>query len=666
MYLDNLIAKDTVNTVPPQTLLAFADHGSTDKTLLDQREDPQVLLDMLAEVGVDLDQITHQLQVDGVEAFADAFENLLDQVDAKRNVLRTGIIRQQETVLSIYAEAVHNAIEDLDDRFINMRLWEKDGSIWKGGNAVINAIRNRLGWLDVAQTTDRQRLKELQQAAGQWSHVVVLGMGGSSLAPEVLSRTFGIQEGFPQVHVLDSTNPDSIRALETSLDIPKTIFIVASKSGTTLETQAFFNYFYERTGHNGQQFIAITDLGTPLAELATEHHFYDTFVNPADIGGRYSALSYFGLVPAALQGLDLDALWASAENMMMACGPKVMGIDHPGIWLAAILGVLAHEGRDKVSVLTSPSIASMGNWIEQLLAESTGKSERGIVPVVGATIGNPHDYVTDRLFIYLRVEGDDNEAIDQGLNALQQASQPSLVLHLPDLYALGGEFFRWEYATAVAGSIIEINPFDEPNVAESKANTARLLEHFQEGQPLTDQPPAISEGGVSFYAAEKTLELLSELVIQQDYQGCSDLVGMVAAQINSTRAGDYFALLAYVPSNMTIVKRLKEVQRRLRHTTHRAVTVGYGPRYLHSTGQLHKGGANNGVFMIVTCEASDDLDIPNMPYSFGTLHAAQALGDFQSLQTHRRRVFRLHQQDKPTEALDKILAAIDVVDARRR
>jgi transaldolase / glucose-6-phosphate isomerase len=598
LYVDNLIARDTVNTVPPETLRAFADHGAADKDLMDDPGDPQTILDMLAEVGVDLDQITHQLQADGVEAFADAFESLLEQVDAKRNVLRTGIIRHQDVILSIYAEAVQDAIKQLDDHFVNMRLWEKDGSIWKGGNTVINATRQRLGWLDVE--LDRQRLRDLQATAKQWSHVVLLGMGGSSLAPEVLSQTFGPQDGFPALLVLDNTHPASIQAVEKAIDLDTTLFIVASKSGTTIETRAFCEYFYALTGHKGQQFISITDPNTPLVALAEARGFHSIFLNPPDIGGRYSALSYFGMVPAALMGLDLDALWASTENMMMACGPKVAGNDHPGIWLGAILGVLAHEGRDKVSLFASPSIASFGNWIEQLLAESTGKSGRGLIPVVGATIGLPHDYVTDRLFIYLRVEGDDNEEIDQGLSALQQASQPCVILHLPDTYALGGEFFRWAYATAVAGSLLDINPFDEPNVAESKANTARLLEHFTTHSHLPDLEPAVQENGVGLYADKKTVQLLRELSAQQAYDGQTNLIGLMAAQINSTRAGDYFALLAYLPPQPEINDILEDIRRRLRHTTHRAVTIGCGPRYLHSTGQLHKGGPNNGVFIILT------------------------------------------------------------------
>lgn len=666
MYVDRLIAKDTVNTVPPQTLVAFADHGSSEPMSLNTLDEAEQTLDMLAEVGIDLDQIMHQLQVDGVEAFIESFENLLDQVDAKRHVLRTGIIRRQEVVLGIYADGVQQAIEDMDHAFVNTRMWEKDGSVWRGNNLVITAIRNRLGWLDVDSTIDHDRLKSLQTSAKQWSHVVVLGMGGSSLAPEVFSQTYGPIEGFPVLHVLDSTNPASVKAIDTAIDLNTTLFIVSSKSGTTVETRAFFEYFYERTGGRGEQFIAITDPETPLAGLAHERNFRDTFINPADIGGRYSALSYFGLVPAALMGLDLDRLWANAEQMMMACGARVAGVDHPGIWLGAIMGELARQGRDKVSILTSPSVAGFGSWAEQLLAESTGKNGYGLVPVVGATIGNPHDYVSDRLFVYLRVDGDDNEDIDQGLKALQQASQPCVTLRLPDKYALGGEFFRWEFATAIAGHLMEINPFDEPNVTESKENTARLLAEYEANGSLPTPTPALTEQNVSLFANEKTLRLLSELSLQHQYDS-GDVVGLLAAQINSTSAGDYFSLLAYVPSQPEINDTLELIRRRLRHTTHRAVTLGYGPRYLHSTGQLHKGGAENGVYFLITCECpdNDDLDIPNMPFSFGTLHTAQALGDMQALQEHRRRVVRLHIHGDVTAGLHKLLVAIDAVDERR-
>lgn len=665
MYVDNLIAKDTVNTLPPPTLMAFANHGHTDQLMSDRMDEGEEILDMLAEVGLDMDHITRQLQVDGVEAFAMAFENLLAQVDAKRNVLRTGIIRQQELVLSIHADDVREAIDELDKRFINTRIWEKDGTVWKAQNPIIQQIRDRLGWLEISETVDRQRLKDLQQQAGQWQHVVLLGMGGSSMAAKIFARTFEPASGFPRMQVLDSTHPAVVHAVEAAIDLEKTLFIVASKSGTTVETLAFFNYFFERTGHNGQQFIAITDPDSPLAELARQHNFYDLFLNPPDMIGTYSARSYFGLVPAALLGIDLDRLWASAENMMLACGPKVTAVDHPGIWLGAIIGVLAGEGRDKVSIFTSPSIAGFEHWIEHLLAESTGKEERGVVPVVGATVGNPHDYVTDRLFIYLRVEGDDNETLDQRLSALQQASQPAVTLKLADPYALGGEFFRWEYAAALAGHLLRINPFDAPKAAGSKQVALQLLEQYQQGTPPPEPQPALTEGNVSLYADERTLRMLSELSIEQEYSS-TDLTGLLAAQINSTRAGDYFALLNYLPRQPELQETLQHIRRRLRHTTRRAVTINHGPRYTHTTGQLHKGGPNKGIFFIITGETEPDIAIPGLPYTFGTLHLTQAISDLEQLQQHRRRALRLHIQGDVIRGLQKVLDAINVVNERRQ
>lgn len=664
IYVDNLIGKDTVNTLPPATLTAFKDHGSVGETLIDGIDQAEELLDMLAEVGIDLDQITAQLQLDGVDAFIDSFENLLNQVDAKRNVLRAGIIKQQELILGIYRDAVQHAITDMDRNFIPTRIWEHDGSVWKNHNLIINSIKERLGWLDVAQTIDRERLKALQGQAQTWKHVVLLGMGGSSLAPKVFNWSFDVQAGYPLLQVLDTTDPAQILNVEQTLDLSRTLFIVSSKSGDTIETLSLFKYFFEKTAHNGAQFMAITDKNSSLDRLAQQHHFRDIFINPSDIGGRYSALSYFGLVPAALLGLNLDSIWASAERMMLACGSKIKGIDQPAVWLGASMAVLAKQGRDKVSVFCSPSITSFADWTEQLIAESTGKEGRGIVPVAGATVGNPHDYVTDRLFVYLRVEGDDNEELDQRRMALQQSGQSIIILKLDDKYALGGEFFRWEFATAIAGHLLNINPFDEPNVAESKTNTRRLLDYYVQHGELPPTEVAFSEQDVMLYADEKTLHLLSELSLQHHYSG-SDLTGMVAAQINSTIAGDYFALLAYLPHTPAVDESLAQIRRRLRHVTKRAVTVGYGPGYLHSTGQMHKGGQNNGVFIQITYQDTVDLPIPGEPYSFSILKAAQAAGDLEALINKGRRVLRLHIGGDVLAGLNKILTAIDAVEERR-
>jgi transaldolase/glucose-6-phosphate isomerase len=668
MYIDNLIGKDTVNTVPPQTLKAFKDHGTVAETLIQDIDDADRILDMLAEVSVDLDEVTSQLQVDAVDLFVEAFQNLLDQVDAKRNVLQTGVMQNQNLALSIYGDDVEAAIKQLNGEHTNARIWGKDGSLWKDHGPTIAKIENRLGWLDVLTTMDRARLQGLQDSVrkGEFDHVVLLGMGGSSLAPEVLYQTFGKQPDFPQFLMLDSTDPVAISNIDAAINPQRTLFLVSSKSGGTIETLSFYKHYYELTGENGAQFIAITDPGSELEALGKAKNFRDIFLNPEDIGGRYSALSYFGMVPAALMGIDLNKLWAEAERMVKASGPKIPGNSHPGISLGAIIGTLAKQGRDKVSIFASSSIASYGSWAEQLIAESTGKEGVGVLPVVGGTVGNPHDYASDRLFIYLRVEGDpDNEEMDGRIRALREAGHPRVTLYLPDRYALAGEFFRWEYATAVVGKLLGINPFDEPNVTESKQNTSRLLDYYREHAhlPLTDA--AFQNDGVSLYADEQMLRLLSELGVQHSYSA-NDLISLLAAQINSTRAGDYFAVLAYLPMTPEINAALEEIRRRLRHTTRRAVTVGYGPRYLHSTGQLHKGGPNNGIFFQITCDDPRDVAIPDAPYSFSILKAAQAAGDLEALRGKERRTLRLHISGDVVQGLQTILSAVEEAGKRRQ
>lgn len=666
IYLDNLIGRDTVNTVPPATLQAFKDHGTVAAVLENDVLDAEQTMDMLAEVGVDMEQITHQLQIDGVEAFADSFRSLLDQVDAKRNILATGVIKRQRITIGAYQKAVDDAIRDMDARHVNTRIWEHDGTVWKDHPAIAAKIRDRLGWLDVFSTIDMNRLRTLQASAknGQFTHVVLLGMGGSSLAPEVLSQTLGAQDGYPCLLMLDSTDPTYIRHLEDQIDLARSVFLVASKSGSTIETASFFKYFYERTGQNGQQFIAITDGGTALEAEARAKNFRDIFVNPSDIGGRYSALSYFGLVPAALAGLNIEGLWQSAEQMAKACGRKIAGKDHPGVTLGVVMGVLGKDGRDKVSIVTSPSISTFGNWVEQLVAESTGKEGKGLLPVVGATIGMPHDYATDRLFIALRVDGDDNANLDEGIRTLQQAAHPVVTIELPDKLALAGEFLRWEFATVVAGQLLGINPFDEPNVTESKQNTARLLEHYKAHGTLPSHTPVAQQNGTSLYADSGLAAVLRNTAAQQHLE--PNLVGLLATLINNTHAGDYFALLAYLPLFSDIDTALNETRRRIRHVTRRATTIGYGPRFLHSTGQLHKGGPNNGVFIQITTDDATDVAIPGEPYTFGILKAAQAAGDLEALNAKQRRAVRLHSSGDWLDGLNLLREAIDLAGQRRQ
>lgn len=667
MYLDGLIGKDTVNTVPPDALKAFKDHGTAAATLEQGLDEAEQVMRGLEEVGVNLEQITDQLQTDGVESFSESFRSLMEQVDAKREALKSGLTNQQNIVLGTYEPAVQDAIKVLDALKASERLWEHDGSLWSDNAGVISKVNDRLGWLETHKTIDLDRLKKLQAATknGEFQYVVLLGMGGSSLAPEVLSKTFGPQPGFPTLLMLDTTDPTYIRRIENSVDLAKTLFITASKSGGTIETASFDNYFYERTGQKGSQFIAITDSGSNLEALARQRGYREIFVNPSDIGGRYSALSYFGMVPAALLGLDLDAFWSSADAMMKASGPKIAVQDNPGLMLGAIMGALALEGRDKLTIITSPSISAFGSWVEQLVAESTGKDGKGIVPVVGATVGKPHDYSSDRLFVYLKLEGDNNEETDAGIRTLREAGHPRITLRLHDKYALGGEFFRWEFATAVAGKVLGINPFDELNVTESKNNTGRLLEHYKEHGSLPATEPLLTEAGVSLYVDDKMAGTMRDLSKQHNFDA-NTLAGLLAVPLTATEAGDYIALLAYLPPLPEIDTKLEEIRRRLRHATRRAVTLGYGPRFLHSTGQLHKGGANNGVFIQITTDAAEDLAIPGAPYTFGTLKTAQAAGDLEALLPKGRRAVRLHIHGDIVAGLNKLLEAVELVAERKQ
>lgn len=672
MYVDNLIGRDTVNTLPPKTLAAFIDHGTVQADAIlrdaDGYLEPQEVMDRLSEVGISIGQITQQLQADGVDAFIDSFETLLEQVAAKRIMLRSGIQDRQKLALGIYADAVSQTLRLFDKNLVNGRLWSKDGSLWKNSGPIIAQIQQRLGWLDVRETIDIERLKRLQadvRAAG-FTQVVLLGMGGSSLAPDVMYKTFGQQPGYPPLIMLDSTDPTHVRDVENAIDLPKTLFIVSSKSGNTVETLAFFRYFWQQSGGNGQQFIAITDPNTPLQELAQTHAFRDVYLNPADIGGRYSALSYFGMVAAAVIGLDLDRAWASATMMMEACGETIPSDLHPGLTMGAVIGAIGKEGRDKVCILTTQAVQYFGEWVEQLMAESLGKQNKGLIPVVGATPGKPHDYATDRQFIYLRVDNDtDMPEMDASVKALREVGHPRLTTRLQDAYAIFGEFFRWEYAIAVAGQLLDVNPFDEPNVTEAKDATRQLLNQYMQHGELPRPEPFMSGERTYLYANEGTLAPLRELCRSHGYNPESR-TELLAAQLAGTHAGDYFAILAYLPPNAETDEKLRLIQRRLRHVTRRAVTVGYGPRYLHSTGQLHKGGPDKGVFFILTRKITDDINIPGAAYSFGTLFEAQALGDVQALENHNRRVMRIHIEGDVQAGIDKLLAAISFLEERRR
>ena len=623
MYVDTLLGNHTVNTLPPATLMAFEDHGQTDReTVLDDARETEERLEKLAEVGIDLEDVTQRLQDAGVAAFAADFERLIRQVDAKRRSLSMGI----------HASVVTKATRQLSDVNFNERLAQRDGSIWKEDEAIRAKIEQRLGWLDVREAIDYERLQAAQDETGrddQIAHVVLLGMGGSSLAPEVLYRTFGRRDGFPEFHMLDSTNPDQIRDLAENLDIQRALFIVASKSGGTLETLSFFQYFYGLSSENGSQFIAITDEGSQLEALAHSNGFRDVYLNPSDIGGRYSALSYFGLVPAALLGYDLKALRTAVERAFLANGTGIPEIEHPAVGLGSAIAALAKEGRDKLTIITSEGLGSFGNWVEQLVAESLGKEGCGVLPVLSSGISVPSGYGDDRFFVTLRlVDAPGNDELEQGIAALRAAGHPCLTETIHKLEDLTGEFLRWEYATAVAGQLLGINPFDEPNVAESKANTSELLDIFLSQGAIPGFPPQFEDGGLQLWAVGG--------------ETGDHLIDVVVRQLDSSQARDYFSILAYLPMSDSVENQLGRICRRLREITQRAVTVGFGPRYLHSTGQLHKGGPNQGIFLFLTTDSGAEIEIPGQEFGFATLHQAQYVGDMRSLHANGRRGLRLH------------------------
>ncbi|HEX8457934.1 MAG TPA: bifunctional transaldolase/phosoglucose isomerase [Pyrinomonadaceae bacterium] len=639
LYVDNLIGAETVNTVPPATYTAIRDHGTPKLTLEEGVDESRQLFDDLRAVGIDIKAVTEKLQKDGLSSFVTSFDTLAESIESKRDAILSGINERLTATLGKYSEAVAGAIKEADKGDVMRRIWRKDAALWKSEEAHQKIIKNALGWLtvpdmmigvedDLVQFADRIR------NVREFKHTMVCGMGGSSLCPEVLRQTFGKQEGYPELLVLDSTDPDAFSDIADQIDITKCLFIISSKSGTTTEPLVFYKYWYDQVGKRkenpGECFVAVTDPGTLMEQMATEDKFKRIFLNPADIGGRYSALSYFGMVPAALMGLDVKKLLDRAERVVHACASVVPAAENPGARLGAIMGECANAGRDKLTISTDPRIASFGLWVEQLLAESTGKDGKGIVPVAGETLGSPSVYGDDRLFVHISVEKIDSET-EAKLKALEAAGHPVVYRTLTDLYDLGEEFFLWEIATAFAGWRLGINPFDQPNVQESKDATKELLETFTREGKLPEQEVLATDGVLTIYADEQTRKELA-----------GDSVGAaIKAHLARAGAGDYIALLDYFEETPEYERIVQAIRSHLRDTTHCATTTGYGPRFLHSTGQLHKGGSAAGVFLQLTAPDIKDLPIPGQPYTFSTLKQAQALGDFRSLSSRGRRAIRV-------------------------
>ncbi|MBC8029811.1 MAG: bifunctional transaldolase/phosoglucose isomerase [Pyrinomonadaceae bacterium] len=564
--------------------------------------------------------------------------------------------------LGNYDDAVNKTLLEAEQADVVRRIWKKDASLWKTEAVHQKIITNSMGWLTVPAemlevADELRKFAEAVRDAAQFEHVMVCGMGGSSLCPEVLRQTFSRQDGFPELLVLDSTDPDAISNLAAEIDLERCLFVIASKSGTTTEPLAFHRYWYhevaQRSATPGQSFIAITDPGSQMADTARAEGFRQIFLNQSDIGGRYSALSYFGMTPAALMGLDVKRLLKSAASMANACGETMPMHENPGARLGVIMAECARAGRDKLAIVADDKLSAVGLWVEQLIAESTGKEGNGIVPIVGEPLGPVSEYGDDRLFVSLAVGTLDDRTKSQ-LKALEDAGHPVVYRTLRDLYELCAEFFLWEFATAFAAWRMGINPFDQPNVQESKDATKALLDVFNREGKLPEQSAIASDGTLTVYADDQIGAGVSA-------SASGSVPAIVRQHLARTKPGDYVAVLAYLEETPEIDAAIQAIRHSLREATRCATTTGYGPRFLHSTGQLHKGGPDSGVFIQLTAPDRTDLRVPGESYSFSVLKEAQAQGDFESLLSHGRRAIRVDLGDDVLSGLRKLKELISSV-----
>jgi transaldolase/glucose-6-phosphate isomerase len=653
VYVEELIGPDTVDTAPPATIEAFRDHGKPRLSLTENVDGARKTMADLASVGIVMKEVTDKLTVDGVKLFADAFDTLLAAVEknTKGSTTPAPQVNQQSATLPADLDAaVKKNLNDWRASGKVKRLWQHDASLWTNEDEA-----NWLGWLDIVdeQLAATGQLKAFADEikSGEFSDILLLGMGGSSLCPEVLALTFGQIKGFPRLHILDSTDPAQIRSTEKKVDLAKTLFIVSSKSGSTLEPNIYKQYFFERVQQTigadkaGSRFIAITDPGSKMQQVAERDRFRHIFYGLPSIGGRYSALSNFGMIPAAAMGLDTDKFLKRTKEMVEACKASTPLEQNPGVMLGLIIGTAAKLGRDKITLITSPGIGDLGAWLEQLIAESTGKLGKGIIPVDREELGAPEVYGTststsnDRIFAYVRLEGAPDAAQDAGVAAIEKAGHPVVRIAVSDTYNLGQEFFRWEIATAVAGSILGINAFNQPDVEASKIVTKQLTSEYESKGSLPPEKPIVEEAGFKLFTDEKNAADLAKAV---GAGSGGALKTYLRAHLARIGAGDYFAVLGYVEMNAEHESLLQTLRMAVRDRKRVATVLGFGPRFLHSTGQAYKGGPNSGVFLQITCDDAQDLPVPGQKYTFGVVKAAQARGDFQVLADRKRRALRVH------------------------
>src|SRR4051794_21242288 len=656
LYVEELIGPNTINTVPPATLDAFRDHGTPRDSLEENIDDARRVLEELEKSGISLDAITTELVKDGVKQFADAADKLYGAVAYKRATsLGGGIDRQQLALGDGIKKAVEKNTEDWRASAKIRRLWQKDKSVWTDDDE-----DKWLGWLNSAAAADVADYEDFaQRVKGQkFTDAVVLGMGGSSLGPEVLAETFPKKSGFPKLHVLDSTDPAQVRAMEAAVDIGKTLFIVSSKSGGTTEPNVMKDYFFDRVSRTigadkaGHRFIAVTDPGSSLEKVATKQGFARIFHGDPTIGGRYSVLSPFGLVPAAAAGIDIASLISHALSMVRSCGPDVPPHENPGVQLGLAMGLAGLAGRDKVTISSSRKIADFGAWAEQLIAESTGKDGKGLIPIDGEPLGDVSLYGNDRFFIDLRTDGEDDAAHDEKLAALEAAGHPVVRIVMKSIDHIGQEFFRFEMATAVAGAILGINPFNQPDVEAAKIKTRELTGAFEKTGALPPEKPVMTTDEADLYTDETNAAALRNA-------GANGSLGSwIKAHFSRSHSGDYVALLAYIARDGGSIDTLQKMRLAVRDKRHVATCAEFGPRFLHSTGQAYKGGPDSGVFLQITADDAEDLAVPDQKASFGVIKAAQARGDFDVLTERGRRALRVHLKGDLKSGLTMLGAAI--------
>jgi transaldolase/glucose-6-phosphate isomerase len=658
IYVEELIGPYTVNTVPPDTFNAFRDHGKLRPSLEEDVTGAMDVLDDLEKSGISLEKVTADLLADGLAKFVDPFVKLLKAVERRcRDANKARINVQTYSLPKELASEVAAKLKEWDGKGGTRGLWAGDASLWTGTDEA-----SWIGWIGIVeqQLDDLSPLLSLQAEIKKegFSHVLLLGMGGSSLCPEVWKETFGRIPGYPELLVLDSTDPAQVKAIEDKINLDKTLFIVSSKSGSTLEPNIFKAYFFDKVKQKlgdkaGSRFIAVTDPGSNLEKEARGDKFRHIFPGVKSIGGRYSALSNFGMVPAAAMGLDVERLLDEAEQMVHACAPGVPAEENPGLVLGTILGVAHNHKRDKVTIAASPAIYDIGAWLEQLLAESTGKEGKGIVPVDRERLGPPEVYGDDRVFAYLRLEDGADAAQDAAIDALEKAGKPVVRIRMAGKYDIAEELFRWEVATAIAGAVMKIHPFNQPDVEASKLATRALTSEYEKTGKLPAESPFYEGEGVKLFADEKNTKALKAAV------SAPSLGAYVKAHLDRASKGDYLGLLAYVQMSSGNEETLQGPRHRVRDRKKVATCLGFGPRFLHSTGQAYKGGPNTGVFLQVTCDDARDLSVPGYKFTFGVVKAAQARGDFQVLAERDRRALRVHLGADVAAGLGTLSTAIE-------